>query len=226
MELRSMFACQWDETSQRFKAMLKDTGTAGDRQTTTGLLHQVMVFSGIVADVGVRGDGLQVEPWLARPMVVDSTSANHLLQAVLRSLPFDISDRACMERISVACDVMLFTITTDRASSNAVVGAWLAQQVDKLPRHFLPWCEFCIAHGCALAQGRSAIYKKLSSALLSLTHWLRHHRNLEALSAEIRIAIAGDCAVRREPCPAEFLSRGQGVVSWLHRGDSSALWTR
>lgn len=217
-------AVQWDETSQKF-AFFRDGLATGERRTRQAAAQQVMVISGTIASQGFKGPQLALDPWFARSLVLSETSADFLVEALLRTLPIDIRSEGDMERLSSVCDMCVFSFSCDRASANLLMVAWMAEQVERAPTTLLPWCELCLAHGCALIKARADMLHKLASALQSFTHWLRHGRNAEVLRQELRRAIAGDLEVRYTALPADFEEVGQKLMGFLFTGeDSDALW--
>ena len=79
-----MLACQWDETSQRCRSLIP----AGKRATSYHASSHCMVFSGAMLELGHTDDHIHVHPFYSRTMVVAETSANCLVEGVLRCLPF------------------------------------------------------------------------------------------------------------------------------------------
>ena len=222
-----MFACQWDETSQKFKMVPAKGQTSTSRGTTTSALAaQCMVFSGSIVEKGIKHEeSVHIEPFFVRTMVVAETSANFLLEGLLRSLPFSFEDPQRMAQLSAATDFFVISATVDRASANQLAAAWLASRASLLPRNIIPWCEFCAAHGVALAKGKSPMIKKLATALCSFTLWMKTARNVEALADQVALEISRSFEVRREAPSEEFVKRGRLLVKMLYGGDSNdALW--
>jgi hypothetical protein len=218
-----MFACQWDETSQRFRS-LQQKSASGATLSSSPLAAQCMVFNGSMVEIGIQAC-VQIEPFFSRTMVVEEMSANYLLEGVLRSLPFAFEDKEHMVALLARTDLFVFSVTVDRASANLSAAAWLAHHSSQLPRTILPWAEYCAAHGVALVKGKAPLLKCLATALNSFTLWMRFSRNVQALSAELTFEIGRTLVVRREACPAEFMQQGRLLVKTIYGGDSSgALW--
>ena len=169
-----MFACQWDETSQRFKKVTETTA-AGEKVTKCRLASQVMVFSGIMLDIGMSSAAdLTVQPYFSKTMVVHETDANTICESVLGKLPFNLESHDDMLRIVSAADTFILSCTMDRASANLVCARIIALACTSLPVTILPWTELCAAHGVALIKSKAPMLKSLSSALCSFTLWTKY----------------------------------------------------
>jgi hypothetical protein len=215
-----MFACQWDETSQKFRP-LSSCGSSG-WTTRQALAHQTMVFLGSMVQLRASEATIRSEPCFARTLTVSETSANFLLEGLLRCLPFEVANMGEFARSSEA---FIFSITVDRASANLLSAAWLAQQIAMCPSRVLPWAEFCCAHGVALAKKRAHELKELSTSMTSMTHWLKYRRNVEALQQEIAVLVADSFEVRFGEPDDEFTERGRTLLNVLYGGDhNDALW--
>lgn len=221
------FMFQWDETAQKFRSVLKHDSNGG-RINFQGLTQQVMVMSGLMVQasmVGDRGADVIVEPFFAHPSVVAETSANYLLESVLSAVPFDLCDVPAMVRLCSSADVVILCFGVDRASSNGLALAWVAEQAAKCPPNLLVWSEFCLSHGCAITKSRAPLLKDLATALRSFTCWVKHARNVDALQPELKVVIKRSFEVRRTPPDVEFTRRGVAIALALWGGDESdCLW--
>lgn len=219
------FACMWDETSQKFRTV-KAVDKSGAKSAFGKLAHQIQVFGGAVIQVDQIGDGMpffRVDPWFSKSCILDETSANYILEGLLRSLPFKLEPVEILN-ICRSADEFLFTATVDRASSNGLAGAWIAEQVAKLPQQISFYVEYCHSHGCAIVKSRSPLMKTLATALRSFTAWMRFARNVDQLKKEVRNAVSSSFQVRREPCPPDFADRGHLLVDNLYSADGEHLW--
>ena len=215
-----MFACQWDETSQKFRP-LSSCGSSG-WTTRQALAHQTMVFLGYMVQLRASEATIRSEPCFACTLTVKETSANFLLEGLLPCLPFEVADMGEFARSSEA---FIFSITVDRASANLLSAAWLAQQIAMCPSRVLPWAEFCCAHGVALVKKRAHELKELSTSMTSLTHCLKYRRNVEALQQQIADLVADSFEVRFGEPDDEFTERGRTLLNVLFGGDhNDALW--
>ena len=220
-----MFACQWDETSQRFRQVRSTAIVNGQRLMRSRLASQVMVFSGSMVDLGITHDSLNIQPYFCSTLVVKETHANALMDSAFRNLPFDIESYEEMTKLSACADAFILALTLDRASANLLSAKVIALLCTKLPCLILPWCELCAAHGVALVKTKAAMVKSLSAALCSFTLWTKVSRNIEVLEAELSDQIALNFEIRRSHCPEEFAETGERLITAIWGGkDSSALW--
>jgi hypothetical protein len=159
---------------------------------------------------------MRSEPCVARILTAKETSANFLLERLLRCLPFEVANMGEFARSSEA---FIFSITVDRASANVKSAAWLAQQIEMCTSRVLPWAEFCCAHGVAVAKNRAHELKELSTSMTSMTHWLKYRRNVEALQEEIAVLVAESFVMRVCEPDDEFTERGRTLLNVLFGGD-------
>lgn len=103
-----MFSCQWDETSQKFRA-LRQSDASSRQASTAPIVAQVMVFSGAIHDLGISGQTLRSEPFFSKTMVVRETSANFLLEGIVRSIPFKYEDRDSMYALGGFVDAFVWS---------------------------------------------------------------------------------------------------------------------
>lgn len=220
-----LFALQWDETAQRFAIPKPTGGTSRAKQTKARIASQVMVVAGSIVDCGISSEGISVQPYFANTLIVKETSANILLEGILRTFPFDFENGAAMAALATQADMLVISLTVDRASANLLMAKWVASVCCNLPPNILPWCELCGAHGAALVKAKSPLVKGLSAALCSFTHWMRFSKNVDVLTAEIRFQISQNFEVRRAPCTEEFKQPGMRLIKAIYGGEqSSALW--
>ena len=180
-----LFAFQWDETSQKFRSLAKRSARC-ERATTSSTAAQVMVRSGQIVNLGGADQAILSDPYFMRSMVLDETSSNFILVAVLRALPFNLEDRDAVAEVCGSSNEFILSMTSDRASQNIVIAGWVAKTCQVLPPNILPWSELCAAHGCALVKTRAPTLKSLAASLCSFTSWVRYSRNTEVLRAAIK----------------------------------------
>jgi len=220
-----MFCCQWDETSQKFLSQRKLV--VGEKAATGQLSSQVMVMSGTMASCGIASSGLSSEPFFMNTVVVAETSANFLLEAILRACPIDLESVEALSMLSSRAEFVSMAITVDRAASNIKCANWIAWVCENHPTpSVLPWCEFCGAHGVALVKSRAHRMKQVCGALCSLTHWVRQDRSVSMLRSTIRKIISRTLVVRFHSCPEAFFSGGVELIKALYGGEASLALLR
>ena len=216
-----MFSMQWDEASQKFKAMTNKLAN-GEKITVAKLAHQVMVFSSRISTRGVF-DAPTEEIIAGRSMALEETSANFILEGLLQQLPLQADARSLSQIASRVTNFVLLAVC-DRASANQLAMAWLFKEVQNSHSNVLPWVEFCWCHGVSLAKNRAKMVKRVGAALRSFTTWLKSHRNTQALRKEIRVVVSRSFEVQYCAPPAYISEVGRTLVARLYAHDSHALW--
>jgi hypothetical protein len=224
---------QWDETSQRLRAICKRL-LPGLRQPTFSAASQVMVFSGSVmlwTKTGT-GDGIwkctETHPYFNRSVRLAGQSAEFILEALLKLWPLNILDPCVAEQIDRDHEVFIITISCDRASANFKAISYLIGEVlaMKLPR-ILIHTEPCGLHGVAIVKSRSPPLKKMGAAFYSLTRWLRVYSNMTDLTTAVHAIIeGGGVVVLDAQRPANLKRDGLALIEHLYgQLDSPFLWT-
>lgn len=223
------FCAQWDETSQRLAAIARGLPQAV-RQSKCQSGVQVMVISGkFVHCLGAkpRGGGpvsveCTVSPWHARSLRLDKTTADFLLEGLLRRIPLPLTDYEAMRKLTSGSQVVVVSLAADRASSNLSLTKWLFYYIGEvlgIPSvvgHLHP----CALHGVALVKGRSKVTKHLIAALKSLTLWLRRQSNMQAFAEALFIVIRGRVRVFCGPRPEAHDHKVHECFEMLYGKDS------
>ena len=220
-----MFACQWDETAQRFR-QVREKQVNGERLVRARLSAQVMVFNASMVDMNISAPGLSIHPFFANTLMVHATDSNTIMEALLQQFPFKLEDEEHMVAVASAADTFVFACTMDRASSNLACARFFARVCASHPRTILPWAELCAAHGVALVKTKAAMVKSLSSSLCAFTLWTKFAKNIEALEKELRVQVCQSFEVRRCPPSDGFMKPGLQLVDAIWGGRASQALRR
>ena len=150
--------------------------TCGMRQGRMQVPQDVMMQSGRYFDTSDEGGGTLPEPYLCKALIVEGTSAPHLVCGLLRRFPFKFDDAAEWAQIADPAMVLafLFSYCADRASANFVVAAATFRFVVRCaPLTVLPHLEPCGTHGAAIVKGRSRGQVALMAALHQFVKLMR-----------------------------------------------------
>lgn len=222
---------QWDETSQRIRALLAER-LGGERSGHGKVGVQVIVQAGMVREYRSAEEALVAEvarePVVSRSMLLEHQSADYILEAVLRSLPFDLADRCCMQEVAGNCDHLLLTFCVDRAAANMRALSWVFEvlQGAGMPPNVFPHVELCAAHGVALVKSRArGDHDGIVQASHSLSALMRQGRSLATLRDAVLQLVNRHLEVRKERRPADIDARGSWLADLLYSGSGTEhLW--
>lgn len=229
-----VMAAQWDETSQKLAPLLT-AATSSARRSRMQVQAQVMVINGAVsvftASQAEHGITVSVEssPWRVRPLRLEGTNADFLLEAVLRSLPIDLRTRDALHDLCCNNDWCVFTMVLDRASANFAACRWLCGliAVEFRVKTCLFWMEPCAAHGVSLVKCRAKVMKDLSAALYSMTRWMRIAHNQDMLVNSMKRKLSDLVVVLDRPRPDGDREESLGMVELIYGSmTSSFLWRK
>eukprot|EP00959_Pyramimonas_sp_CCMP1952_P311146 6511502-Pyramimonas_sp.AAC.1 len=163
-EYRVVVICyQWDETLQSLRSLVgsaPSTRGAPQRSSTASSKVQTMVQSAVVteftyADPAQEATTVYGVPWICRPMFLWRQTANHILEALFRSYPVDLSDRARVAAMSQLSDAVVLVFLRDGASANGLAIKHILSVICQqgFP-NILPFSQLCCLHLCAIARTR------------------------------------------------------------------------
>ena len=112
---------QWDETTQRTKALTSDKAFAGERVGHTQVAVQVMVQHGSLRTFRVLGDKLELQttdPIFCRPLMLEKQSADFLIEAVRKTIPIKLHEREDMVALVKGFKFIVSLFCVDRAAAN------------------------------------------------------------------------------------------------------------
>jgi len=156
-----------------------------------------------------------LEPLLFRSRRLEAGTAELVYEALKRGLPFDLRQMAdLIQDVGPDCELEAFWVMLgcDRAATNYVVAEWNFEDIIMSGDAAIPHVEFCKGHGCILAKNRAHAAKELRTCLSSLTKWLKHSTNLEALDKGIRATVQlSDFDWEMGPRPAEEIQAAEDL---------------
>ena len=235
-ELCDQFRCSaflgvrlmWDEAGQRMRPLL-DRLAAEGRNGPTGssqTILQVMTLSCHLFAVAMKQDlrtgrFVSVErwqPWLTPMRIMENTSTNCVLEALVTSMPFCM-DTAHPSRSAVldATDATIFVFICDSASSNIRAVKWFLAQAATLGPKVLMHVEACSTHQVHIVKATCLDMLELSGTLYSWTCLLRLSSSLKSLQSSLKHALSSMLIIRcgRQPPAAadDFMFKVHSVFN-------------
>ena len=228
-------AAQWDETSQKLAALLRGV-PLGTKRSRMQVAAQVMAFSGAVhtfvarsADDGPGTISHYATAWRVKPLRLEGTDTDFLLEAVMRSLPVDFRS---IDAAAEACekhDWFICSTVLDRAASNLACCRWFCGHFESELRrgNLLFWMEPCAAHGISLVKGRPKIMKDLGAAMYSMTRWMRISHNQELFARALKDKLSSLVVVLDQSRPANDRAESLNMIELIYGSlNSSFLWRK
>ena len=219
---------QWDETSHKLRPLLKSSQV---RSTRMQVNSQVMVCSGHIIVAARNSSGhvdVSGDPWHNRPLRLENGSnTNNILEGLIKSIPVDFTKADDINEYLNHHEAFIFAGSMDRASPNLVVGRrfcfWLQQNFGYRAIYS---AEPCAIHGTSLVKARCKRAKLASSALFSITRWLRINSNFDALAQALRQQVESKIRVRTELRPSELEQRSWQLIEELYGPKESDFFWR
>ena len=218
-QLVKVFTWQWDETSQRVRAMLPNR-LPGERVPHIKVATQVMMQSGLLSTFDFdRGCSALVsaQEWLCRGHMLAEQTADFILEGMACTMPFFFDDVDELLPLCPEGSTFIVSLCCDRAAANFRACAWLWRQMNSpvLRRSLLPHIEPCALHGIHLVKCRAIGAKKLLTTMSSLGCLMRQWRFSNKLRDEILSLVEQKLCVKREPRPDGCSARVDLLVDLL-----------
>ena len=221
-----VFTWQWDETSQRVRAMLPNR-LPGERVPHIKVATQVMMQSGLLSTFDMDGGCfalVSAQEWFCRGHLLAQQTADFILEGMARTMPFFFDDVDGLLPLCNDGSTVIVSLCCDRASANFRACAWLWQQMNSpvLRRLVLPHIEPCALHGIQLVKCRATGAKKLLTTMSSLGCLMRQWRFSNKLRDEILLQVQQKLRVKRGPRPDGCCARAAELVNLLLNKDMMA----
>lgn len=218
---------QWDETAQKTKNVLGHR-LREERKSDAKVATQTLMQSGkVVVYTPLPGGGGTVsfpEPVLCRGTFLPSTTADNILEAILRRYPLPLEDEGALAATLSGDGLLILSFAHDRAASNYLALRWLFRLLIRpsVPKTIFPHAEACVLHGLQLARTRPPVGKGLVGATFSFTRFLRNWRSRESLRTEILLTVPGLVDLERRP-RSKAVSAQQDAALNVMFGDEAAV---
>ena len=198
----------------------------GERQSHAKSATQVLMQTGrlcVSESNGCDWARTADEPILSRATFLATTSADCIVEAILRRYPIPLADAAVVAALGGSTGSVVVAFSHDRAASNYVVLRWICSQLSlpAIPRNIYPHAEACVLHGLQLVRMRPAAGKPLVGAAFSLTRFFRNWRSTQGVRSEIIAFVRSRLEIVRAPCPDGIAKRDEAVLQVLF-GDRPA----
>lgn len=225
------FAVQWDETSQRTRAARSALPQA--RPSSAQVSAQICVMSGraicrrLVEACGQQRVVESIGPFHSLSKRLEKQDTDSILEAILPSLPFAFEDLVAMSLPLTDNEAIVVTICVDRAAVNLLAGKYMFHVIEHVlkAKNMLFNAELCGMHGVALVKNRVMQLKKLTSALVSFTRWLRVSANHVDFERQLVDFVRSGVEVRNERRPDLHREFSAAMLSHVFGGsDSGYLW--
>ncbi len=171
-----VFCC--DESDQKLRRFRQHTEGRTVKLSAAPASAAVIVSSGMLYKATrVYGHDIvtaQAKRLLFRPRRLQFKTANFILEAIIRELPFDLNELEQLVNSDDSEDFVSFWIMLgpDRASDTYNVVAFFFHACVQAIPSTLPHVEFCGCHGVCLARDSAHAVKRDSTALSSFTRWV------------------------------------------------------
>ena len=181
---------QWDETSQKTRNLLGKL-LPGEKRSDSLVANQVLMQSGQILLYESLAQGAYriaaPDPVVCRGTFLQATSADKILEAILRNYPVPLEDAAALAEMLSGDGVLLLCFAHDRAASNFPVLRcfFSGLGLPEVPKMVFPHAEACVLHGLQLTRVRPVVGRGLVGATFSLTRFLRNWRSRESLRQEL-----------------------------------------
>ena len=215
----NVLAGQWDETSQRVRALiatLSQRSRPGEITAHRKCSMQVMMtlfwMWRIVGETATRS-----QPYYDRGHLLLRQTADFLLEGVTRTSPWRFDSIPDMRKLAAACNVLLLCLCFDRASSNWSVASWIvwSLMIAGMPLNVLPSVEACWLHGIALVVGAPESGKTLCLRTHTLTCFLRFWKNMVELRNHMEGVVIMKCRRVFHQRPVETKAKAVNVIKHL-----------
>ena len=128
------YQLQFDSTTQWLQMKKEDTNSSGKRVHGGRYLQHVMMQCAAASTTAVTADGelrIKTEPDFKKGVVLEGTTSDHILVAVLMRCPIDFEDPRDLATISSKADSVTIGFCLDRCSSNPVCVRWIAWKIEE-----------------------------------------------------------------------------------------------
>ena len=191
----------WDEAAHKLRPLLSygeregNASAPSSGHTVLQVMSVVCVLTCVCVGVSEGGDWFSAqrwEPWLCPLRILASTHTNYILQALLSSLPFLVDDGAARDTVLRACDLFVFVLACDAASSNIKSIKYLLHVLRQEPR-FLMHPEICSVHQLHIVKTRAFDLVNVAGILYSLSKIMRVSTTLQTFHSTLH-AVVSNCA--------------------------------
>ena len=198
---------QWDETSQRTLALVKDR-LKGERKTYQQVSRQVMMQTGITIESKQDHNGIvttTTDPFLVRGFFLEGHSSDFILAGLRQAFPLKLDSLEFVREVGGNCDAYVLGFCMDRAAPNYQVAAWFWNELTKpgMPSNVLPHAELCALHGLHLAKSRPQTAKSWVTSAHTFTSFTRNFRAMNDLRTQLINLVVRHLEVRHEARPVE-----------------------
>eukprot|EP00972_Heterocapsa_arctica_P114877 16444843-Heterocapsa_arctica.AAC.1 len=191
----------------------------GERLRSGGVQVQVIVQHGHVQIYSTEeGRVTDHQPVICRPMLLAQQTADGILEALSKAMPFFVDEPAALLRMLETCDALVLGMACDRASANFRLVYWMWTKLEDpaMPRAVVPWLEPCWAHGVHLVKSRPRIGKPLINALQTFSACMRQWRFTNALRDAMVIFIRSKIEIVRATRPAADIDESMKLLKLVY----------
>ena len=175
-----VFTWQWDETSQRIRALLEKVMT-NEKKSHQKVGVQVMMQHGVCRQFSFERNEctlVSADEWFARGLQLAEQSAEFILEGLSRGMPFFVDDISQIRTMFGSTSCVVLSFCCDRASANFRALAWIWKQLASpaIGHLILPHVEPCALHGVQLVKCKPRFGKQMISAASTLAACMRQWR--------------------------------------------------
>jgi len=206
---------QWDETVQQLRTFVlkKRLGEIESQKAASAQImmqHYVLL---VMENMGIKSR----EPYFVKAFVCMCTTADVLVEGLLRGMPFRFDDCEVLWRLISACDDFVLVLAFDRASANWSIVRWLWETLLKpgMPM-LLPHAEPCSLHGKSLVLRSPSSSKEIEKKTHTFGAWMRFWRNGLAIKDAAVQIISSEFKTRYVARPPDRIARTEQIIAAVY----------
>ena len=194
----------WDEASQKARAMMLQR--MGKHGGTSQKNVQVLVTLGAVTQAVVSECGddnsawtmqFEWQPWLAPPLMVESTAHEFVFAGLGKVLPIKFNDEASVKAFLGCADLAVLSLTFDSASSNLTTLQCMLGYLDRFRiKGILLHPQRCLSHQIHITRGSIVTLAGVAGVLYSLSCLIQSGSATDALVEAIRKKVRANLVVK------------------------------
>ena len=148
-----VYSLAFDSTKQRVKTNRRDL-LPGEAQTASASMQKVFAQHGILSVLTwcLGQCATESDPFLVKAGILEGSSCDLQLDAILRDLPVDLENPVELRRVVTSCSSFWFVFCVDRDSSNHMCLAYIYDLLKDMPTNALAHAELCSMHGVQLVK--------------------------------------------------------------------------
>ena len=197
----------WDEAGQKLRGLASRLcptsastgkfGNKGSSQVVVNVMAAVCMLTCVVMYMTTSSCVMaqRWEPWLMPCRLMPRTTANHVLAALIPSMPFQIDDAESMRKFGSACFAAILVLICDSAASNLRALRYLFYHAQ---RHcfLLVFAQICFVHQLHITKTQCLDMVGLAGVMFSFSKVMKMSTALSALAMGMRQVLRSSLRLR------------------------------